>query len=60
MALLAFCSANLFNRYAIEFIILDIIVKLGENAVVFVTRAFFRIVKINLGTPVAVDAPTHA
>ena len=60
MTFLAFCSANLFNCYAIEFVILDIIVELFVNAVEFVTRAFFRIVKINLCFPVAVDAPAHA
>src|SRR5258705_9033714 len=59
MTLLAFGSTNFFNRNAIVFMILYIVVKFFVNIIKFVAMALV-IIKLNVCCTMAIDTPSHA
>jgi hypothetical protein len=56
---LALCTTDFLNGYAIQFVILHVIMKLLVNAVKLIAAAVCFIVK-STAQVVAIDTPTHA
>ena len=52
-------SSDLFNSYAVQFMIFDIGVEFLVNAVKFIPGAVVFIKEVNLGLAVTVDTPSH-
>ena len=59
MTSLAFSSTDICNRYAIHFVVLEVIMEFFINTVKFISRAVI-IIKVHFGFTMTIDTPAHA
>ena len=59
MTFLTFQSPNIFHGHTIHFTCFDIVMKFFIDAIEFISISF-TIIKLNVSSPVAIDAPSHA